>query len=1596
MGKSYRLRTQVGVDKEIQVNLEQDWESIEILSLKIVQSDEYLKMCSDYGVIAGRVIANGGYGVPNVRVSVFVPIDEIDIEDPIISTLYPYTSIFDVNEDGYRYNLLPYERSHGGHRPTGTFPSIDDVLKNQTVIEVFEKYYKYTVKTNDSGDYMIFGAPLGNQTVVMDMDLSDIGPFSLAPQDLIKMGKATEEQTDGPFFKTSTNLDELPQILRLTENVDVSPFWGEEDVCQIRIERVDFDLRVEGIEITPTATFIGSIVSTSDNLRLKRNCKPSLEGGNLCELVVGPGEIIAIRQTPFLDEFDRPILEEHKLENGGNVIDEDGTWLVELPMNLDYIVTNEFGEQIISDDPTVGIATSSKYRFKVKWNQPNDLTQEVRRAYFLVPNIKEYGWVSGPTSDPKNLPTTSDEYQSLQASYYFGLDWSGYTTGTSVSIDQRIEDAINCVDTFYQFTFNKVYTVSSFIDEYKNGSNRARFLGIKEITDRECETENNRFPTTDGVQNFDILFFITTLFLNILFLPLQSILIASHVLAFIWPILKYLIAFVFGILVGIVQVICEFLNLIGAGFTCPSATGAFDSVVNAPNPFTQITLPNLSYPDCQACDCESNPTNNDEGEKDAQGAYEQNSPSCNVSLFNENNYNTTDGILKKILSGYGNDNDTLRTLSRKVGSYNSNFLAGLPIWERANLFNLKSKYFDTDVTPGVNRIKTIFEPNLNDDDLNLYHEDNVVVLLVNNNCLTKLSAGQLLSFNSLSTSTDPNPTVIPTGSTLNGITGTTEFFNTLDVEWAEPTNPNATNNVTTYSFSSSDNIVRQKFPTDIEYFQVITGLTVSDFTAQTTNLLYGNFEDRVLTVSQITSPYGTPLTSKNATYSELYSGFSGLGVVVMVRGVDPNSGRHDVRYNLSRIFGYNSYIPQFDINGSYYLNIPIKNNLKLVRHDGIVRSDDVTPEGQLFYGSYGYTPGVDFQSFNTSGHTFYSSLDADRVNNYEIITSLNTSTLLFNLVTRVGGVLYSDTTTGNVFVDSGTTNGLIFYSYLGEYIEGGSYVTNESIVIRGSIPTTFKYFAPTYSALTATVVATNIVMRSDRLPTSSVLDVSGNNVFALQASSGLLVQLIGDDGESSEVVTTSYGTFDPSSADDDFPTGETYNRIIESFSCNGMVDLSCYSGSGLNFNVGLPDDPCNQNLGGKVVNQGCYSLVNKPFVTLFSDIGNLTEWVNRFRVTFAFCRGIVSHTFVNSWINGTLFAYSFQNDTIFDTRNRPVARFCTDTIFFDRLTNNFYYRSSPYNQNSDTFVGNEVPNSSPVKYIQAPTTILDMGPKYFWTKDVTLDPTHFGYYVDQLNATSYGDVSGLLQLFAIARLTNDGFLGLLAGAFSNAPIQLLFSRPGSKVDADYAQMIQINSQFGVEEFTAENYPQGAGGTSSPIYVGSYEESLVLGIDVNRSMFGVFFSADTQQRDFVSPRRIIRDQDRLLIVADNLPTLSQRVPFYKWDVVYNSGSRDVTIFGEQTNNWFKDYTGSTGFDTENYQNFKRELLPYFEGDSLIVKDNPGFIYSIQSTSSNKYQINNVSGNQNQRTMVGAPWYFYFGLKKGASAMDKFYQKYIDKP
>ena len=71
MIQKHRISTNIGQDQIVKVELKQDFDLLEILSLKFTQKEIYTSLCADYGVVCGRVSVNNGFGVPNARVSIF-------------------------------------------------------------------------------------------------------------------------------------------------------------------------------------------------------------------------------------------------------------------------------------------------------------------------------------------------------------------------------------------------------------------------------------------------------------------------------------------------------------------------------------------------------------------------------------------------------------------------------------------------------------------------------------------------------------------------------------------------------------------------------------------------------------------------------------------------------------------------------------------------------------------------------------------------------------------------------------------------------------------------------------------------------------------------------------------------------------------------------------------------------------------------------------------------------------------------------------------------------------------------------------------------------------------------------------------------------------------------------------------------------------------------------------------------------------------------------------------------------------------------------------------------------------------------------------
>ena len=1685
MPKSYRFKTDVGKDKEVRIKIDQDFDFLEILSLKLRQDDVYERFCADFGVVAGRVVANGGFGVPNVKVSIFVPLDNIDENDPIISTLYPYKTITQKNEDGYRYNLLPYEKEYGGHTPTGTFPSREDLLTRKEVLEVYDKYYKFTVNTNNSGDFMIVGAPLGSQQLFFDLDLSNIGEFSLRPADLIRMGMGVPSQFNGDQFKASEDLNSLPQIVSEVKQIEVNPFWGQNDLCDVGISRVDLDLRDLGIEITPHSVFMGSIFSTTEDDYLKVTCRPKPKTGSFCDTIAGPGIILSIRQTIDIDVSGNPILEQYVLEDGGNIIDENGAWLTELPMNLNYVTTDEFGQQVISNDPALGIPTKSKYRFKVKWQDDGGGAKgDIKRAHYLIPNIKERGWVvygDGAVAIP------SEEIRNK--SYAFSLNWDDYYDPQS---------AIDCLDTFYEFNYNKVYTIASHIDRWKFGRGRKRHLGIKEINDRTCQSENNKLPINEVIRNSNLLI---TLF-NLLIIPiltnlLIAIIPAIHVLVILYPVVRLIINTLNYILTVPFFIVCAIVATFSASLTIGDCLQPPFPMLPSTNPFRNISLPMLTYPGCDACSCEAQEVDASDvlaefeeyGDSLQNGAMlptsaafqyqvteaEPETPgglTCNYtgeqediitaevqsSLLSSGYDNRVKKGLYKNQIDLGGDKDEIEWYKSPAypvadkysnNNYKTRWKCGSqPTWSQAlNLMNRRAMYFGDssdgqgfDYTTSAIQIKTINDQFGNEGiTQSTPFMDSCFIFLVRNNA--EIEPATVFSFNNTDAIQDPNINKYPNGNQFGNeaLTGTTDSnINSYVDKTITYIGRNQTTQTATAKLVVTGSSASYNFKSGVEYFQSITAMTVNEIISLKNNNSYGilqkfitNYVQRYTCAEQDNDPGDE---GKEMFPLRYLPDWGNTKVVFAVRGVDVYTPKQKIKYDLSKLFGWNlagngvnDFSSNVVVEGEYFMNIPIQPNSPTTtsgqnfwrvdektptphhrRNNGInmgwiqsTNEDDyVFNQRALHHPSYTFNiDSTEWSQFSTTSFSNYVSLDKQ---------------LQYDLSDNVFGYSNGVNCPDNNWPNEGIN------PYPQSRIEGCGFQyskdneNNREIETKQDVITV----SPIYhgignggGAQTFMTNSQNVVFRSDRIPSGDEYDYLNTSVFPEFRRYGLHLNLrqtfytYSDDGDVTSSPENPIILSDDDSGDQTDITEDmngTLSGVLSSFDCEGMVPFICYTGSGTNFGV-APIEECEGGTLNLVppdrrVVGGCYNFVVRwPILSIIEDWKYVLEWSNRLKVMYALCQGIMGESFQNNWLNGTLYMPAFQRKTLYigpgQENGNQVERYqyCGDPqagspfrrnqgpLYFNNDTNSFYYRCTPWSESSDEFIGQTQRKESPganKKNIWFPTTIMEMGPRDEFAKELSLSGDFEGYIVDEIPSTTYKDTAGVTLLYVVSRIANQNILQLIGSVGSLSGTKVFFTRTDNpnydgRADGDFVQLLSINSEFGVVPYIDGNYP----------------DSITLGEDDNgNSIVGIFFSADTNSR------RIITDGTKVLTLDPEGPATtfgyekSQEVPYYMWNITDVDGNPPVNLFGTEKNNWETTQIYSSIYQSDDFFNQTQKYVQPNQGYGL------GYIFNKDN---NNPELDSSPINQfnNSRYKVGNPFFFYFGLKRGKTAMNRFIKKYI---
>jgi len=408
--KSIRIKTEIG-DKFVSVNLNQTYESLDILSLKIFQKDVYRLFDADYGIIVGRVNSKS-VGIPNVRISVFIPLDEENVIDPSnledikkieATALYPFKNVYDKDAQGKIYNLLPKygknkivngfpENEYGigatPKTPVGTFPEKEEIFTNESLVYVYDKYLKYSTITNESGDYILVVPSNRTFTVNMSCDITDIGRFSSTPPLLKLQGYSSNLFTpDGLKINSDLPLESLPNIDIQNKTITVKPLWSQDsNNTNVGINRLDFDL-IKKIETF--VTIFGNQFTHDPNHYWTRPEQLCNDGNNPDHISLGTkvkgrlktkifnikksvSEIDAdklnnLGSNDRTEQFGYDYNEDIELLNTNKYVefqDGNGNFIYLIICNRNKFITNEEGSLIkVDDDSENGLFTSFRGYF---------------------------------------------------------------------------------------------------------------------------------------------------------------------------------------------------------------------------------------------------------------------------------------------------------------------------------------------------------------------------------------------------------------------------------------------------------------------------------------------------------------------------------------------------------------------------------------------------------------------------------------------------------------------------------------------------------------------------------------------------------------------------------------------------------------------------------------------------------------------------------------------------------------------------------------------------------------------------------------------------------------------------------------------------------------------------------------------------------------------------------------------------------------------------------------------------------------------------------------------------------------------------------
>jgi hypothetical protein len=247
-------------DYYLNVKINRSVDTLDTLNVYNIPYNDGTKFTNDTGVLYGKIEAiqvllddsgnNLRIPIKNASIGIFSPSDE-----------FPYVGSVDQNGNRIRLNLFENIQTNNLLQSYGSFQSFLTDVKNSPKDyenDTIPAKYKYTTVTNDYGEFVLHGIPVGQQTLMIEIDL-------------LKQGLEPEEVALN-FFPYSTldepNVSNIPHLYFNQFPVNIVPSWGEIQTGYTEIDlAVVLDLRKWITYYTyPISAKVGSASNISNNI----------------------------------------------------------------------------------------------------------------------------------------------------------------------------------------------------------------------------------------------------------------------------------------------------------------------------------------------------------------------------------------------------------------------------------------------------------------------------------------------------------------------------------------------------------------------------------------------------------------------------------------------------------------------------------------------------------------------------------------------------------------------------------------------------------------------------------------------------------------------------------------------------------------------------------------------------------------------------------------------------------------------------------------------------------------------------------------------------------------------------------------------------------------------------------------------------------------------------------------------------------------------------------------------------------------------------------------------------------------------------------